>query len=71
MLGGRAGVVVELRRYYVHGVAHIEVVVELDDGGRHAARLGAESVPVDLEPGDRVTARFVMSSIVALDPAAG
>jgi hypothetical protein len=71
MLGDRAGVVADLHRYDVHGVAHVEVVVELDDGERHAARLGAESVPVGLEPGDRVTARFVMSSIVALEPAAG
>lgn len=67
MLGDRNATVVAVRRFDIHGVAHADVTVAFEDGSTATARLGAESVPDGLEPDDRVVARLVMSTIVALE----
>lgn len=72
MLGDRAGTVVEVRPFTIHGVPHVDVTIAWADGGTVTARLGAESVPDGIEPGEEVLARLVMSSVVALErPSAG
>ena len=72
MLGDRAATVVEIRPFDIHGSAHVDVTLSWEDGGTATARLGAESVPDAIEPGDRVIARLVMSTVVALErPPAG
>lgn len=66
MLGAREAVAVEVRRYDIHGVAHVEVTLRFPDGRVEAARLGQESVPEDLQAGERVVVRLVMSTIVEI-----
>ena len=69
MVGDRNGTVVEVRPFAIHGVPHVDVTIAWRDGGTATARLGAESVPDGIEPGDEVLARLVMSSVVALERA--
>ena len=64
MLGEREAVVVEIKPYGVHGVPHVEITLGFDDRSSEVARLGRESVPEGLGPGDRVLVRSVMRTIV-------
>jgi hypothetical protein len=66
MLGEREAVVVEVRRWDVHGVGHVDVTVVYPDRRVETARLGAESVPAGLEEGDRVLVSLAMNMIVAI-----
>jgi hypothetical protein len=67
----RDAVVVDVRPFDVHGVAHVDVTVTYGDGGVEIARLGSESVPSNVEAGDRVRVRLVMRTIVEILPAIG
>ncbi len=67
MLEEREAVVVDVRRFDIHGVHHFDVTLTWPDRRVETTRLGAESVPEGLEPGERVLARLVMSSVVAID----
>jgi hypothetical protein len=71
MLGEREAVVLEARPFDVHGVPHVDV--SLTFGGQAfsdetvtTARLGAESAPADLAPGDKVIVSLAMNTVVAI-----
>ena len=66
MLGERDGEVRELRRFDLHGSAYVDVSVAYPDGVLESARLGIESVPEDLEVGDRVTVTRAVNMIVSI-----
>jgi len=67
MVGDRTGTVVEVRPFAIHGVPHVDVTIAWRDGGTATARLGAESVPDGLRPGDPVIVRTAMNVVVALE----
>ena len=67
MLGARDAVVLEARRFDIHGSGFIDVTVVFPDRSTSSARLGTESVPPDLSPGDRVTVTMAVNMIVAIE----
>jgi len=71
MLGARDAVVAEVQRYEIHGSAHVRVALAFPDRTFAQAQLGAESVPADIEPGDRVVVRSAMNVVVAIERPAG
>ncbi len=50
----------------IHGVPYADLSVELDDGVVASGRLGVESIPVDLEVGERVLVRLAMNVMLAV-----
>jgi hypothetical protein len=66
MLGEREAVVVEARPFDVHGVPHLDVTVVYSDRAVTTARLGAESAPADLAPGEQVIVSLAMNMVVAI-----
>ncbi len=66
MLGEREALVVAVTPFDVHGVAHVDVSVAYRDRSTASARLGAESVPSGLVPGDEVVVSTALNMIVAL-----
>jgi len=71
----REALVLEVRPWDVHGSGFVDVTVAYPDRRVDTARLGRESAPTDLRPGDRVIVRLVMTTIVEIvrpsDPASG
>ena len=66
MLGEREAVVVEARPFDVHGVPHLDVTIVYSDRAVTTARLGAESAPADLAPGEQVIVSLAMNMVVAI-----
>jgi hypothetical protein len=66
VLGDQDAVVVEVRPFDVHGVAHVDVTLVYPDRSVETARLGAESVPEQLEAGEHVLVSKVMNVVVAV-----
>ena len=66
MFDERAATVTELRPLAIHGMAYVDVVLDLDGNGPLSARLGPEAVPSDLSVGDRVVAVTVMANVIEL-----
>lgn len=66
MLGEEPAVVLELRPWDVHGVAHVDVTITYPDRSVETARLGAESVPPDLSPGEQVLVTKVMNVVIGI-----
>lgn len=66
MLGEREAVVVEARPFDVHGVPHLDVTLVYSDRAVTTARLGAESAPADLAPGEQVVVSVAMNMVVAI-----
>ena len=64
MFDEREALVLEVRSWEVHGSGFVDVTVAYQDRRVETARLGRESAPPDLEAGERVTVRVVMSTIV-------
>jgi hypothetical protein len=64
VLGEREAVAVDVRRFDVHGVGHVDVTFLYPDRTVETARLGVESVPEGLEPGDRVLVVKAMNVVV-------
>lgn len=61
--GAREGVVRHVQPVSIHGQISLDVIyVDPDalDGQAYVARLGPESIPKDLEPGDRILVHFLM-----------
>jgi hypothetical protein len=65
-MGDAEAVVVDLRGFDVHGVGYVDVTVAYRDRTIETARLGIESVPENLETGDRVMVSKAVNMIVAL-----
>ncbi len=66
MLAEQEGIVVEVRPFDVHGVAHVDVTLTYPDRSVETARLGVESVPDRLEAGERVMVSKVMNVVVGI-----
>ena len=58
--------VLEVRAFDIHGSGFVDVTVVFPDRSTASARLGAESVPADLEVGDEVLASMAMNMVVAI-----
>lgn len=66
MLGEVEAVVVEIRELDIHGVRYVDVSIAYRDRSVEQARLGAESVPENLQAGDAVLATKAANMIIAL-----
>lgn len=66
MLGEREAVVVEVKPWDVHGVGYVDVTVLFPDRMLETARLGPESLPEDLEAGERVMVTKAVNMIVGI-----
>jgi hypothetical protein len=66
MMGEVEAEVVDVRRLDVHGVGYVDVAIRYPSGATESARLGAEGVPDDLRPGERVLATRVANMVVSL-----
>jgi len=66
VLGDRDAVILEIRRFDIHGSGFVDVTVAFPDRSVTSARLGAESVPAEIAPGDHVTVSLAMNMIVAI-----
>ena len=66
MLGEREAVVVEVKRWDVHGVGYVDVTVVYPDRMLETARLGPESLPDDLEAGESVMVTKAVNMIVGI-----
>jgi hypothetical protein len=66
VLGEREAVVLEVRAFDIHGSGFVDLTVVFRDRSTASARLGAESVPADLEVGDEVLVSMAMNMVVAI-----
>jgi hypothetical protein len=66
VLGEQEAVVLEVKPWDVHGVAYVDVTVVFSDRAVENARLGAESIPMDLEAGERVMVTRAVNMIVSI-----
>ncbi|HET9723783.1 MAG TPA: hypothetical protein VFR44_08065 [Actinomycetota bacterium] len=66
MLTEREAEVLEVSPVQIHGVPYADVAIRYPDGVVASARLGRESIPVDLSKGERVVVQAAMSVIVAV-----
>ena len=66
MLGEQEAVVVAVKPFDVHGVNYQDVAVAYRDRSVEQARLGPESVPENLQPGEVVLARRVANMLISL-----
>ncbi len=66
MLGEREAIVLEVRPWDLHGVGYVDVTVAFPDRRVETARLGSESVPADLDEGERVLVSSALNVIVSL-----
>ncbi len=71
MLGEQEAIVLEVRPWDVHGVGHVDVTLTFPDRSVETARLGKESVPTDLQPGERVLVAKAMNVVVEIRRAEG
>jgi hypothetical protein len=67
VLGEKEAIVVDVRPLDVHGVGYVDLTVAYRDRSTESARLGRESVPEDLEQGERVIVRSAANMIVAVE----
>lgn len=66
MMGEQEALVVDVTPWDVHGVGYVDVTLALRDRSLETARLGKESVPADLHPGEEVLVSKAMSVIVSI-----
>ena len=67
--GSKRAIVRKIQPISIHGQVSLDVYfAEADDpdGPGAVARVGAESVPRDLEPGDRVRLHYVLGVVTAV-----
>jgi hypothetical protein len=66
MLAEEEAIVLELAPFDLHGVRYYDIAVGFPDRSVQQARLGAESVPEDLQKGDRILATRVANMVVSV-----
>ena len=66
MLGEQEALVLEVKPWDLHGVGYVDVTVTFPDRRVETARLGSESVPRELEAGERILVTNAMNVIVAI-----
>lgn len=67
MLGEAEALVVDVNHLDVHGVGYVDVTVAYRDRSTASARLGRESVPEGLVPGEQIIVRVAANMIVAIE----
>ena len=69
LFGPQAGVVVAVQPIDIHGTRMVDVAYRLDgETEARAARLGMESLPGVLRPGDRVVVHLLMNVATRIEP---
>lgn len=66
MLAEEEAIVLEVAPFDLHGVRYYDLAVGFPDRSVQQARLGAESVPDDLQKGDRIFATRVANMVVSV-----
>lgn len=66
MLGEEEAVVLEVKPFDLHGVRYHDLAVGFPDRSVQHARLGPESVPDDLQKGERVLATRVANMVISV-----
>jgi hypothetical protein len=66
VLGEQEALVMEVTPWDVHGVAYVDVTVVYRDRTIESARLGHESVPENLAPGEEVLVSKAVNMIVGI-----
>jgi len=66
MLGEEEAVVLEVKSLDIHGVMYFDLAVGFPDRSVQHARLGAESVPDDLQKGERILATRVANMVISI-----
>lgn len=66
MLGEQEATVAQARAFDLHGVTYYDVTLTLRDGSSLNGRLGYESVPDGLRPGEAVLATVAAGMVVAI-----
>jgi hypothetical protein len=66
VFGEREGVVRDLRRLEIHGSPYVDLTVAYEGNVLETARLGTESIPEDLQVGERVTVSRAVNMIVSI-----
>jgi hypothetical protein len=66
MLAEEEAIVLEVAPFELHGVRYYDLAVGFPDRSVQQARLGAESVPEDLQKGDRILATRVANMVVSV-----
>jgi hypothetical protein len=66
MLGEEEAVVLEVASLNIHGVTYVDLAVGFPDRSVQQARLGAESVPDDLQKGERILATRVANMVISV-----
>lgn len=66
MLSEEEAIVLEVTALDLHGVTYYDLSVGFPDRSVQQARLGAESVPADLQKGDRVLATRVANMVISV-----
>lgn len=66
MLGEQDALVVEVKPFPLHGVTYYDVTVAFRDRSTLAGRLGPESVPAGLQPGEEILAMVAANMLVSL-----
>lgn len=66
VLGEQEALVLEVKPWDVHGVAYVDVTVTFPDRSVETVRLGGESIPEDLQPGERVFVSKAVNMIVSI-----
>jgi hypothetical protein len=66
MLGEQDALVLEVTPLSIHGALFVDVRVAFRDRTVHEVRLGVESVPEGIRPGEQVLATMAANMIVSL-----
>jgi hypothetical protein len=66
MMGEQSAVVVSAKPFNLHGVLYVDITVAFEDRSTQNARLGPESVPGDLQAGERVMVTRVANMVIAV-----
>ena len=66
MLAEEEAIVLEVAPFDLHGVRYYDLAVGFSDRSVQQARLGAESVPDDLQKGDRILATRVANMVISV-----
>jgi hypothetical protein len=66
MFGEQEALVLDVTPFPLHGVTYYDVTVAFRDRSVERARLGPESVPEDLKPGEEVLATRAANMLISL-----
>ena len=66
MLGEEEAVVLEVTSLNIHGVTYFDLAVGFPDRSVQQARLGAESVPDNLQKGERILATRAANMVISV-----